>query len=100
MRPQGSGKGNLTVEDPDLIESNEFPLRLYSRSCKTLGFNTDIKSTSPVVIAFGHPIGASFRPSVSSNAAHEMKRDKQIRQQTRIGEGWGLPLRGTLVLVI
>ncbi|MBG9980530.1 acetyl-CoA C-acetyltransferase [Facklamia sp. DSM 111018] len=49
----------ITVEDLELIESNEaFAAQALSVS-KTLGFNPDITNVNGGAIALGHPIGAS-----------------------------------------
>ena len=68
-------KGNLTVDDLDLIESNE---AFAAQACavgKTLGFNTDIVNVNGGAIALGHPIGASGCRILVTLVHEMMKRD-------------------------
>ncbi len=50
-------KGNLTVDDLDLIESNEAFAACASVVGKTLGFNTDIVNVNGGAIALGRNWG-------------------------------------------
>lgn len=52
-------KADLTVEDLDLIESNEAFAAQALAVTRTLGFNPEITNVNGGAIAIGHPIGAS-----------------------------------------
>jgi len=86
-------KGNLTVEDLDLIESNE---AFAAQACavgKTLGFNTDIVNVNGGAIALGHPIGASGCRILVTLLHEMMKRDAKTGLATLcIGGGMGTAL--------
>jgi len=86
-------KGNLTVDDLDLIESNE---AFAAQACavgKTLGFNTDIVNVNGGAIALGHPIGASGCRILVTLVHEMMKRDAKTGLATLcIGGGMGTAL--------
>ena len=86
-------KGNLTVYDLDLIESNE---AFAAQACavgKTLGFNTDIVNVNGGAIALGHPIGASGCRILVTLVHEMMKRDAKTGLATLcIGGGMGTAL--------
>ncbi len=86
-------KGNLTVDDLDLIESNEaFAAQAYAVG-KTLGFNTDIVNVNGGAIALGHPIGASGCRILVTLVHEMMKRDAKTGLATLcIGGGMGIAL--------
>ena len=90
-------KGNLTVEDLDLIESNE---AFAAQACavgKTLGFNTDIVNVNGGAIALGHPIGASGCRILVTLVHEMMKRDAKTGLATLYRRRDGdCPYRGTL----
>lgn len=86
-------KGNFTVDDLDLIESNE---AFAAQACtvgKTLGFNTDIVNVNGGAIALGHPIGASGCRILVTLVHEMMKRDAKTGLATLcIGGGMGTAL--------
>lgn len=86
-------KVNLTVDDLDLIESNE---AFAAQACavgKTLGFNTDIVNVNGGAIALGHPIGASGCRILVTLVHEMMKRDAKTGLATLcIGGGMGIAL--------
>ena len=86
-------KGNLTVDDLDLVESNE---AFAAQACavgKTLGFNTDIVNVNGGAIALGHPIGASGCRILVTLVHEMMKRDAKTGLATLcIGGGMGTAL--------
>jgi acetyl-coA C-acetyltransferase len=86
-------KCNLTVDDLDLIESNE---AFAAQACavgKTLGFSTDIVNVNGGAIALGHPIGASGCRILVTLVHEMMKRDAKTGLATLcIGGGMGIAL--------
>lgn len=66
-------KANLTVDDLDLIESNEAFASEAICVNKELGFNPEIVNVNGGAIALGHPIGASGARIIIT-LIHEMKR--------------------------
>lgn len=79
----------MTVDDLDLIESNE---AFAAQACavgKTLGFNTDIVNVNGGAIALGHPIGASGC-RILVTLVHDDERDAKTGLATLcIGGGMG-----------
>jgi len=66
-------KANLTIDDLDLIESNEAFASEAICVNKELGFNPEIVNVNGGAIALGHPIGASGARIIIT-LIHEMKR--------------------------
>src|SRR5699024_2382850 len=66
-------KANLTIDDLDLIESNEAFASEAICVNKELGFNLEIVNVNGGSIALGHPIGASGARTIIT-LIHDMKR--------------------------
>ncbi|UUV98835.1 acetyl-CoA C-acetyltransferase [Vagococcus luciliae] len=86
-------KAGLTVEDLDLVESNEAFASQAMSVMQELGLNEDITNVNGGAIALGHPIGASGARILVS-LLHEMKkRDAKNGLATLcIGGGQGIAL--------
>lgn len=87
---QALKRAGLTVDDLQLIESNEaFAAQAHAVNT-TLGFNMDIVNVNGGAIALGHPIGAAGC-RITTTLIHEMiKRDLEIGLATMcIGGGIG-----------
>lgn len=83
-------KANITVEDLELIESNEAFAAEAICVNKELGLNTDIVNVNGGAIALGHPIGASGARIVISLIHEMVKRDAKTGLATLcIGGGQG-----------
>lgn len=84
------GKANVTVEDLELVESNEAFASEAICVNKELGLNTDIVNVNGGAIALGHPIGASGARIVISLIHEMIKRDAKTGLATLcIGGGQG-----------
>ena len=89
------GEGNLTVDNIDLIESNEaFSTQSYAVG-KTLDLNTNIVTVNGGEIALGHPIGASGC-RILVTLLHEMEKRDAKRGLATLCIGGGM---GTAVIV-
>lgn len=86
-------KAGLTVEDLDLVESNEAFASQAMSVMQELGLNEDITNVNGGAIALGHPIGASGA-RILVTLLHEMKkRDAKNGLATLcIGGGQGIAL--------
>jgi acetyl-CoA C-acetyltransferase len=87
-----------TVDDLDLIESNEaFAVQALTVN-RELGFDPDITNVNGGAIALGHPIGASGA-RITTTLLHEMKRRGAERGLATmcIGGGMGIALCVELV---
>ncbi|MGX6969941.1 acetyl-CoA C-acetyltransferase [Vagococcus bubulae] len=86
-------KAGLTVDDLDLVESNEAFASQAMSVMQELGLNEDITNVNGGAIALGHPIGASGARILVS-LLHEMKkRDAKNGLATLcIGGGQGIAL--------
>ena len=86
-------KAGLTVDDLDLVESNEAFASQAMSVAQELGLNEDITNVNGGAIALGHPIGASGARILVS-LLHEMKkRDAKNGLATLcIGGGQGIAL--------
>lgn len=86
-------KAGLTVEDLDLVESNEAFSSQAMSVMQELGLNEDITNVNGGAIALGHPIGASGA-RILVTLLHEMKkRDAKNGLATLcIGGGQGIAL--------
>ncbi|OEJ15813.1 acetyl-CoA acetyltransferase [Brachyspira hampsonii] len=84
---------NLTVEDLDLIESNEAFAAQSIAVARELKFNMDIVNVNGGAIAIGHPIGASGA-RILTTLLHEMKKrgSKKGLATLCIGGGMGTSL--------
>ncbi|EKV58109.1 acetyl-CoA C-acetyltransferase [Brachyspira hampsonii] len=84
---------NLTVEDMDLIESNEAFAAQSIAVARELKFNMDIVNVNGGAIAIGHPIGASGA-RILTTLLHEMKKrgSKKGLATLCIGGGMGTSL--------
>lgn len=83
-------KAGLTVEDLDLIESNEaFAAQALSVN-KSLGFDPEITNVNGGAISLGHPIGASGARIIVTLIHEMIKRDAKTGLATLcIGGGQG-----------
>jgi acetyl-CoA C-acetyltransferase len=83
-------RAGMTVEDLDLIESNEAFAAQALTVAKTLGFKSEITNVNGGAIAIGHPIGASGA-RILVTLLHEMiKRDAKTGLATLcVGGGMG-----------
>ncbi|MGX6967017.1 acetyl-CoA C-acetyltransferase [Vagococcus teuberi] len=86
-------KAGLTVDDLDLVESNEAFASQAMSVAQELGLNEDITNVNGGAIALGHPIGASGA-RILVTLLHEMKkRDAKNGLATLcIGGGQGIAL--------
>lgn len=86
-------KAGLTVDDLDLVESNEAFASQAMSVMQELGLNEDITNVNGGAIALGHPIGASGA-RILVTLLHEMKkRDAKNGLATLcIGGGQGIAL--------
>lgn len=84
---------NLTVEDMDLIESNEAFAAQSIAVARELKFNMDIVNVNGGAIAIGHPIGASGA-RILTTLLYEMKKrgSKKGLATLCIGGGMGTAL--------
>ena len=84
---------NLTVEDMDLIESNEAFAAQSIAVARELKFNMDIVNVNGGAIALGHPIGASGA-RILTTLLYEMKKrsSKKGLATLCIGGGMGTAL--------
>lgn len=83
-------KANLTLEDIDLIESNEAFAAQALSVIKELGLNTDIVNVNGGAIAIGHPVGASGARILTTLLYEMQKRDSKKGIATLcIGGGMG-----------
>ena len=84
---------NLTVEDMDLIESNEAFAAQSIAVARELKFNMDIVNVNGGAIAIGHPIGASGA-RILTTLLYEMKKrgNKRGLATLCIGGGMGTAL--------
>lgn len=88
-------KANLTVEDLDLVESNE---AFAAQACavnQELGLNPEIVNVNGGAIALGHPIGASGA-RIFVTLLHEMQKRDAKRGLATLCIGGGM---GTAVIV-
>lgn len=86
-------KGNVSIEDIDLIEANEAFAAQALSVITDLGFNQDIVNVNGGAIALGHPVGASGA-RIAVSLLHEMnKRDAKKGLATLcVGGGQGVSL--------
>ena len=86
-------KGNVSIEDIDLIEANEAFAAQALSVITDLGFNQDIVNVNGGAIALGHPVGASGA-RIAVSLLHEMnKRDAKKGLATLcVGGGLGVSL--------
>ena len=83
-------KGNLKLEDLDLIEANEAFAAQALSVIKELGLNNDIVNVNGGAIALGHPIGASGARIFTTLLYEMQKRDSKKGLATLcIGGGMG-----------
>ena len=84
---------NLTVEDMELIESNEAFAAQSIAVARELKFNMDIVNVNGGAIAIGHPIGASGA-RILTTLLYEMKKrgNKRGLATLCIGGGMGTAL--------
>lgn len=88
-------KGNLTIEDMDLIEANEAFASQALTVAKELGFNMDITNVNGGAIALGHPIGASGA-RILTTLLYEMDKRKADKGLATLCIGGGM---GTAIIV-
>ena len=86
---------NLTVEDMDLIESNEAFAAQSIAVARELKFNMDIVNVNGGAIAIGHPIGASGA-RILTTLLYEMKKRGSKKGLTTLCIGGGM---GTALVV-
>ncbi|MEI0530819.1 acetyl-CoA C-acetyltransferase [Brachyspira pilosicoli] len=86
---------NLTVEDMDLIESNEAFAAQSIAVARELKFNMDIVNVNGGAIALGHPIGASGA-RILTTLLYEMKKRGSKRGLATLCIGGGM---GTALVV-
>jgi acetyl-CoA C-acetyltransferase len=87
-------KGNMKVEDLDLIEANEAFAAQALSVCQTLGFDADKTNVNGGAIAIGHPIGASGA-RILVTLLHEMAKREDAKNGLAtlcIGGGQGIAL--------
>ena len=86
-------KGNLSLDDIDLIEANEAFAAQALSVIKELGLDTDIVNVNGGAIAIGHPIGASGARILVTLLYEMQKRDSKKGIATLcIGGGMGTAL--------
>lgn len=88
-------KGDLKLEDLDLIEANEAFAAQALSVIKELGLNTDIVNVNGGAIALGHPIGASGA-RIFTTLLYEMQKRDSKRGLATLCIGGGM---GTAIIV-